>query len=77
MIQNFNTKVCPEDLVFGDFNNQLTPFTYTGLINDYDDDGTPIGATPMDKELVEDKVVTNDEDNNNKITTRDDILEIN
>ena len=25
LYENFNTKGCPEDLIFGDFNNQTTP----------------------------------------------------
>ena len=41
---NFNIKGCPEDLIFGDFNNKPIPSTYYEFINDYDDDGTPIDA---------------------------------
>ena len=39
---NFNTKGCPEDLIFGGFNNQPIISTYSDFTNDYDDDGTPI-----------------------------------
>ena len=44
----FNTKVCTEDLVFGDFNDQPIPPTYSDLTNDYDDDGTQIYAALKD-----------------------------
>ena len=42
---NFNTKGCPEDRIFGDFNNQPIPFTYSDITNDYDDNYTPIKAS--------------------------------
>ena len=41
----FNTKGCPEDLIFGDFNDQPIPSTYSDLTNYYDDDGTQIDAS--------------------------------
>ena len=56
----FNTKGCQEDLIFGDFNDQPIPSTYTDLTNGYDDDGTQIYASLMDNEGVEDAVVPND-----------------
>ena len=59
----FNIKGCPEDLVFGDFNDQPILSTYSHLTNDYDDDGTQIDAALTDNEGVEDAVVTNDENN--------------
>ena len=69
---NFNTKGCPEDLIFGDFNNQPIPSTYSYFINYYDDDGTPIGATLEDNKGLEDAFMPNDKDNNDKITTDND-----
>ena len=51
---NFNTKDCPEDLVFGNFSNQPILSTYYDIINDYDDSGTPIDAVLSDNEGVED-----------------------
>ena len=60
----FNTKGCPEDLIFGDFNDQPIPSTYSDLTNDYDDDGTQINAFLTDSEGVEDAGVTNNENNN-------------
>ena len=59
----FNTKGCPEDLIFGDFNYQPIPSTYFDLTNDYDDDGTQIDASLTDNEGVEDAVVPNEEKN--------------
>ena len=70
--KNFNTKGCPEDLVFGDFNNQPIPSTYSGLINDYDENVTPIDASLADTKGLEDAVVPNDEDTNDEINTDDD-----
>ena len=60
----FNTKGCPEDLIFGDSNDQPIPSTYSDLTNDYDNDGTKIGAAITDNKGVEDAVVPNDENNN-------------
>ena len=60
----FNTKGCPEDLIFGDFNDQLIPSPYSDLTNDYDEDGTQIGDALTENEGVEDSVVPNDENNN-------------
>ena len=68
----FNTKGCPEDLIFGDFNDQPIPSTYSDLTNDYDDDGTQIDAALTDNEGVEDSVVPNDE-NSNKDSLASDI----
>ena len=49
----FNTKVFPEDLIFGDFNDQPIPSTYSDLTNNYDDDGTQIEAALTDNEVVD------------------------
>ena len=59
----FNTKDCPEDLIFSDFNDQPIPSTYSDLTNDYGDDVTQIDAALTDNEGVEDEVVPNDENN--------------
>ena len=59
----FNTEGCPEDLIFGDFNDQPIPSTYSGLTNDYDEDGTQIDAALTDNEGLEDAVVPNYENN--------------
>ena len=40
----FNTKGCPEDLIFGDFNDQSIPFAYSDLTNDYYDNDTQIDS---------------------------------
>ena len=44
----FNTKCCPEDLIFCDFNNQPIPSTYFDLKNHYNDDVTTIDAALAD-----------------------------
>ena len=59
----FNTKGCPQDLVFGDFNDRPIPSTYSDITNDYDDDGTQIDAALTDNKGVEYAVVPNDENN--------------
>ena len=59
----FNTKGFPEDLIFGGFNDQPIPSTYSDLTNDYDDDGTQIDAALTDNKGVEDAVVPNYENN--------------
>ena len=61
--ETFNTKVFPEDLHFGDFNDQPIPSTYSNLTNDNYNDGTQIDATLTDNKGVEDAVVPNDENN--------------
>ena len=43
-----NTKCCLEDLIFGDFDDQSIPSTYSDLTNDYDEDVTQIDATLTD-----------------------------
>ena len=40
--ETFNTKGCPEDLIFDYFNNQSIPSTYSDITNDFDYDDTPI-----------------------------------
>ena len=42
LYDTFNTKDFPEDLIFGDFNDQPIPSTYSDLTNDHDDYGTQI-----------------------------------
>ena len=44
----FNTKGCPEDLIFLNFNDQPIPSTYYDITNDYDDEGTQINAVLTD-----------------------------
>ena len=58
-----NTKGCPQDLIFGNFNDQPIPSTYSDLTNYYDNDGTKIEAALMENEGVEDSVVPNNENN--------------
>ena len=49
---NFNSKGCTEDLLFGDFNNQPIPPTYSDLTNDYEENEAPIYSVLADKEGV-------------------------
>ena len=48
----FNTKGCPEDLEFGDFNDQTIPSIYSDLTNDYDYNGTQIDDALTDNKGV-------------------------
>ena len=48
----FNTRGCSEDLIFGDFNDQPIPSTYSDLTDDYDGDGTQINASLTENEVV-------------------------
>ena len=66
---NLNTKGCPEDLIFGDFNNQLIPCTYLDIKHDYDDNRTQIDAALADKKLVGGEVVPNYENKNDDSLT--------
>ena len=59
----FNTKGCSEDLIFGDFNDQPIPSTYSDITDDYDDDVTKIDFALTDNEIVEDAFVPNYEKN--------------
>ena len=69
--ERFNTKSCPVDLIFGDFNDQPISSTYSDLTNDYDGDGTQIDANLTENEEVEDVVVPNDENNDDYIIASD------
>ena len=60
---NFNTKGCPRDLIFGYFNDQPIPSIYSYLTNDYDDDGNQIYAALSDNKGVGNAFVPNDENN--------------
>ena len=76
----FNTKSCPGELIFGDFNDQHISSNYYNLLNDDNNYGNNIPGTPVENYLlynkgIEDTVVTNDADIQNKIIIDyDDIL---
>ena len=55
----FNTKGCPEDLIFGYFTNQPIPSTYSDLTNYYDYYSNPIDAALSDNAGLEDSVLSN------------------
>ena len=57
LYDNFNTKVCPDEIIFGDFNYQSIPSEYYNILNDYDDDGNNIPGAPIDNTLLHNKGV--------------------
>ena len=66
LYETFNTKLFPDELIFGYFNDQPIPSNYYNFLNDSDDDGNNITGTPVDNDLpdnegLEDAVVPNDE----------------
>ena len=71
----FNTKGCPDEIIFGDFNDQPITSNYYNLLN-YDDvnnvPGTPVDDALSDKEGLEYSVNQNDEYINYKIIIIDD-----
>ena len=52
----FNTKGCPDELIFGDFNDQPIPSNYYNLLNDDDDNdydyGNNIPGNPVGDSLL-------------------------
>ena len=72
----FRTKGFPNELIFGDINDQTIPSKYYNLLNDNDNDGnknppTPVHDVLLYKEGVEYSVVPNDKYINDKIKTDD------
>ena len=66
----FHTKVCPDELILCNFNEQPIPSDYYNFLNDENYDGnnvtsTPVDNTLQDNKLLEDPVMPNDEDINN------------
>ena len=47
----FNTKGCPDEILFGDFCDQLIPPDYYDFLNDEDDNDNHIPGTPVDNIL--------------------------
>ena len=43
----FNSKGCPDELIYGEFNDQPIPSNYYNFLNDDDDDGNNIPGTPV------------------------------
>ena len=50
---NFNTKGCPDELIFGKLNYQPIPY----FLNNDDDNGNNVPGTPVDNALPDNKVV--------------------
>ena len=49
----FNNKGCPDEIIFGNFNEQPIPYNYYNLHNDDDDDddGNIVSGNPIDNVL--------------------------
>ena len=76
LYDTFNTKGCPNELIFGDFNDKPIPSDYYNFLKDDNDDGNNVPVNPVEnslpeKEEVEGSDVTNDEDINDKIIIYD------
>ena len=73
----FNTKVCPDKLIFEIFNCQTIPSNCYNFLNYDNEDGNNIPGTPVEdslpnNKLLEDAVMPNDEDINDEIIIDDD-----
>ena len=79
---SFGTKVCPDELILGDFNDQPIPSDYYNSLNDGNDDGNNIPGTTAvivctENKGVEDSFVKNHEgiddeikiDNNDRLAS--------
>ena len=47
----FNTRRCPDELIFGDFNDQPIPSHYYNFLKDDNDDGNNVPGTPVEDSL--------------------------
>ena len=47
----FNTKVCPDELIFENFNYQTIPSDYYNFLNNDNDDGNNVPGTPVEDSL--------------------------
>ena len=75
--EKFNTKGCPDEQIFGGFNDQPIPSDHYKYLNDdynYCNNipGNPVDDVLPDNKGVEDELVPNDEDINNEITIDED-----
>ena len=52
LYDTFNTKGCPDELIFGDFNDQPISSDYYNFLNDDNDDGNIIPGTPIGDALI-------------------------
>ena len=69
LYDTFNTKVFPNELIFGDFNYQPIPSNYYNLLNDDDEDGNNVPSNTVEDDIPENKgveysVIPNNEDIN-------------
>ena len=51
--ETFNTKRCPDKLIFGNFNDQPIPSNYYNFLNYDDDDGNNIPGNTIDGALTD------------------------
>ena len=49
--ETFNTKVCTDELIFGNFNDQPIPSNYYNFQNDDDDNGNNVTGNPVGYDL--------------------------
>ena len=64
LYETLNTKVCPDELISGDFNEQPIPYDYYNFLNDDDGYGNNIPGNTVDdlppnNKGVQDVIVTN------------------
>ena len=64
LYDTFNTKGWPDEIIFGDFNDQPIPSDYYNLLKNDNNDGNNVPGTPFynalsENEGVEDTVVKN------------------
>ena len=50
-----NTKVCPDELIFGDFHDQSIPHEYYDFLNDNYDDENDTTDTPVENVFPDNK----------------------
>ena len=57
LYDTFNTKLCPDELIFGGFNEQPIPSDYYNFLNDDNDNGNNIPKNPIDYTLSDNEGV--------------------
>ena len=55
LYDTFNTKGCPDELIFGDLNDQPIPYDYYNILNDDNNNSNNVPGTPVDDEIPEKK----------------------
>ena len=57
LYDTFNTKGCPDELIFGDLNDQPIPYDYYNILNDDNNNSNNVPGTPVDDKIPEKKWV--------------------